>query len=168
MPTSTHGLPDLMRVSNVHERLIPQPVHVVGRLLSTLSSDNDRMWPTENWPAMTFDRPLQVGATGGHGPIGYFVEQFVPGDRVVFRFLQPKGFDGTHSFVIVPHEGGTILRHELRMRASLSAAIKWLFMYRPLHDALIEDALFKAAQNFGDPGPRAKWSGYVRWLRERG
>jgi hypothetical protein len=156
-----------MRVVNIHERVIPQPVPVVGRLLSTLASDDDRIWPVKNWPAMKFDRPLQVGATGGHGPIGYFVQTFVPSDRIVFRFLAPEGFDGTHSFIVVPHEQGTLLRHELRMKtASLSATWSWLVVYRPLHDALIEDALYKAASNFGDAGRRPKWSWWVRKLRD--
>jgi hypothetical protein len=114
---------------------------------------------------MQFDRPLQVGATGGHGPIRYFVEQFVPGDRVVFGFLGPKGFQGTHKFIVVPHELGSVLRHELRMKTSLSAALNWIFLIRPLHDALIEDALYKAAENFGDPGAKPVWSWRVRKLR---
>jgi hypothetical protein len=154
-----------MRVVNVHERVISQPVHVVGRLLSTLASDDDRIWPVENWPAMKFDRALQVGATGGHGPIGYFVEQFVPSDRIVFRFLSPKGFDGTHMFIVVPHEKGSLLRHELRMKTSFSASWRWMIAFRPLHDALIEDALHKAAASFGEGGARARWSWRVRKLR---
>ena len=41
---------------------------VAGRLLDGLSAADDRLWPKDRWPAMRFDRPLKVGARGGHGP----------------------------------------------------------------------------------------------------
>lgn len=58
---------------NIHERVIPASVDAVGRMIDTLGSAGDGIWPTGRWPALTLDRPLQVGATGGHGPIRYRV-----------------------------------------------------------------------------------------------
>ncbi|HWR16413.1 MAG TPA: hypothetical protein VN577_16440 [Terriglobales bacterium] len=156
-----------MKVVNVHERFIPHSAYDVGQLLRTLASDDDRIWPNGDWPAMQFDRPLQVGATGGHGPIGYFVEEYVPGDRIVFHFLRPKGFNGTHGFYVIPKDEGCILRHEMRMRASFTSTFQWIFVFRPLHDALLEDALYKAAGNFGNPGSAPRWSWFVKFLRNR-
>jgi len=51
-------------VVNVHERVIPGSVDAVGRMIDTLGSAGDVVWPTERWPALKLDRPLQVGAAG--------------------------------------------------------------------------------------------------------
>lgn len=51
-------------VRNVHERWLAAPAAMVGALLDSLAGPEDRLWPSQQWPAMWFDRPLGVGATG--------------------------------------------------------------------------------------------------------
>ena len=42
----------------------------------------------------------------------------------------------------------------------------WPLIYRPLHDALMEDSLYVAARNLGVAGAeRRQWSVWVRVLR---
>jgi len=50
----------------------------VVELLNTLSTDNDKIWPKEKWPAMKFKGGINIGAKGGHGPIRYSVEKYNP------------------------------------------------------------------------------------------
>jgi hypothetical protein len=75
-----------VKMSNVHERMIAAPAARVGALLDTLASADDRFWPQENWPGVKFDRPLQVGATGGHGTGPYTVSSYTPGRHIRFEF----------------------------------------------------------------------------------
>jgi hypothetical protein len=57
------------------------------------------------------------------------------------------------------------LRHVIEMRASGAALLQWLFVIRPLHNALLEDALDRA-ELYGGGRPRYKgWSPWVRLLR---
>lgn len=114
---------------------------------------------------MKFDRPLSVGADGGHGPIHYTISEYVPGRSIVFRFKAPRGFDGTHRFDVIARPQGSELRHTLAMNVSWPASLTWPMVYRWLHDALIEDAMAKAQAQVGDSPVVAKWSLYVRFLR---
>ena len=101
-----------MRVLNVHEREFPVASARLGELLDSLASPGDGLWPRHSWLAMEFDRPLGVGADGGHGPIRYSVEEYRPGESVRFRFRGPKGFDGVHFFeVVASDEERSKLRH---------------------------------------------------------
>jgi hypothetical protein len=68
-----------MKMSNVHERTFAAPAALVGALLDTLASADDKFWPHENWPGVKFNLPLQVGATGGHGIGPYTVSSYTPG-----------------------------------------------------------------------------------------
>ena len=155
-----------MKVTNVHERLLPASPAQVGQLLDSLASPDDRLWPRTDWPPMRFDRPLQVGAAGGHGPIRYQVEAYDPGRRVQFRFTGPAGFDGFHAFEVMPRpDGHALLRHEIHMVARGPALVTWPLVFRPLHDALMEDALAAAARHLAVPSPRPQWSLWVRALR---
>ncbi|WP_305094465.1 SRPBCC family protein [Prescottella sp. R16] len=155
-------------IRNVHHRMIPADARVVGELLDTLASDDDRLWPCHRWPAMRFTGPLGVGAVGGHGPVRYSCEDYVPGRRVTFRFRRPRGFVGTHGFVVEPVDASrTRLTHRLEIDARGPARIGWPLIWRPLHDALIEDALDRAENavvphRHREPRPL---SGYVRLLR---
>ncbi len=153
-------------VNNVHERILPRPPSEVGALLDSLSSETDRLWPSDHWPAMRFDRPLQVGASGGHGPIRSVVDGYEAGHRVRFRFTAPLGFTGHHGFELEPTQSGeVILRHELRMTTHGPALITWPLIFGPLHDALIEDALTLAQEQLHLPALRRPWSRWVRFLR---
>jgi hypothetical protein len=153
-------------VRNVHERILRADASRVGDLLDSLGSPQDRLWPSDRWPTMQFDRPLQVGALGGHGPIRYMVERYNPGCAVWFRLTGPAGFDGGHGFDLESTAtGGTRLRHVLTMNPRGAARVSWPLVFRPLHDALVEDALDRAAMAVGEPPARRGWSLWVRLLR---
>ena len=115
---------------------------------------------------MRFDRPLQPGALGGHGPIRYSVASYEPGQRVTFQFTAPRGFLGLHWFEVLPQgESGTLLRHTIEMNVTGSALLSWLLVFRPLHDALVEDALTKAQVALDEQPKRVRWSAWVCLLR---
>jgi hypothetical protein len=155
-----------VRVRNVHVRELAAPPAAVGALIDGLASDDDRLWPRERWPAMRLDRPLTAGASGGHGPVRYSVESYVPGAAVCFRFTAPRGFCGTHRFEVDARRGGgSLLRHVLEMSAVGPARLTWPLIFRPLHDALVEDALDRAAGALGEAPRGRSWPFSVRVLR---
>lgn len=154
-----------MRVLNVHERELRAGEQEAGRLIDSLASPDDALWP-RSWPPMRFDRPLGVGADGGHGPIRYVVATYEPGRSVTFRFTGPKGFDGWHGCEVAPApDGAAVLRHTLEMTTRGPALLSWPLVFRPLHDALIEDALATAQASLGLTPEVRPWSPYVRFLR---
>jgi hypothetical protein len=156
-----------MRILNVHDRTFAVGPDDLGPLLNDLASDRERLWPRRDWPPLRLANGLRVGSVGGHGPIRYVVERFDPGRRVVFRFTRPKGWSGTHEFVVQPDAGGgASLRHLLQVEATGWGLIVWAVVFRPLHDALIEDALARAAAALGEADARPpRHSLYVRLLR---
>ena len=138
----------------------------VGALIDSLASRDDRLWPLGKWHPMRFDRPLAVGAVGGHGPVRYSVEEYDPGQSILFRFSAPRGFDGTHRFEVEDRQGHTVLSHVIEMCATGPALLNWPLFFRPLHDACLEDCLDRATISLGVPLPHpACWSIYVRLLR---
>lgn len=155
-----------MKVENIHSRVFPVPAARLGKLLDTLAGETDMLWPRGRWPAMRLDRPLQVGATGGHGPIRYAVEAYASSRSVVFRFTHPKGFLGTHAFAVDEAEGGSRVTHTLAMRTSGLATLAWLLAIGSLHDALLEDLLDHAARQVGAPSVAPPWPLQVRFLRK--
>lgn len=155
-----------MRVRNVHERTLAASVREVGILIDKLGSTDDRIWPKHLWPRMLINQPLAIDAVGAHGPIHYVVESYDPGQRVRFHFTAPRGFKGYHEFQVEPTTSDrAILRHVLEMRAVGVALLSWPIVFRPLHNALVEDLLDGAAVALGDAPLRHKWSLYVRALR---
>jgi RimJ/RimL family protein N-acetyltransferase len=154
-----------MHVRNVHERVIPAPLSRVGALLDDLGSPADRLWPRDLWPPMRAKDGLAAGARAGHGPVRYTVEAYDPGRLLRFRFTRPKGFHGTHVFSVEEVEGGTRIRHELVMRTRGWALLSWPLFFRPLHDAVIEDAFDRGAAAVGCEPVGARWSPWVRVLR---
>lgn len=155
-----------MHVVNVHERVFTAAGAEVGALIDGLASATDWLWPSDAWPRMMFDEPLAVGARGGHGPIRYWVEAFEPSRRVRFRFLGPTGFDGYHGYDVVELGAGhTVLRHTLEMTTTGPAVLTWPLIFRPLHDALIEDSLARAEAALGQEPAVVAWSAGVRALR---
>lgn len=153
-------------VINIHQRVLAASPAAVGQILDGLAGADDRLWP-RRWPAMRFDRPLGVGARGGHGPIRYHVEAHTRGSAVRFRFERPSGFNGYHEYALTAAPSGeTLVRHSLVMTTSGTARITWPLFYRPLHDALIEDSLDQAEESLGLPAQRTRrWSRRVRVLR---
>ncbi|MBV9843953.1 MAG: SRPBCC family protein [Kutzneria sp.] len=155
-----------MAVLNVHERTFPVPPDTVGRLIDSVAGPDDRLSPTPDWPPILFDRPLGVGAVGGHGPIRYTVEAYVPGRWIRFAFTAPAGFHGFHEFTAHDEAGVTTLRHTLAMRTRGSARLSWPLAFRWLHDAMLEDSLDRAEQVLtGTVASKTRWSRRVRLLR---
>ncbi|WP_405495262.1 SRPBCC family protein [Streptomyces sp. NBC_00096] len=157
-----------MGVYNVHERLLAAKASEVGALIDSLAGGAaDRLWPHPDWPAVEFDRPLAVGASGGHGPVRYTVTAYVPGVWIRFAFGGPRGFHGFHEYAVLPvDEGRTVLRHTLAMKTSGLARLTWPAAYRPMHDACLEDSLDRAELACtGRVARPARWTPYVRLLR---
>jgi hypothetical protein len=155
-----------MKVVNVHQRLLHASPERVGALIATLASSVDALWPRRDWPRIAFDRPLGVGARGGHGPIRYDVDAYVPGESIRFRFTGPRGFDGWHKLEVLEATlQHSVLEHRIQMETSGTGTWLWLLVVRPLHDALIEDAFAVAEASLGLPARRVPWSPYVRLLR---
>ncbi|MFC9997107.1 SRPBCC family protein [Nocardia sp. NPDC127526] len=155
-----------MAVLNIHTRTLPVSEAEAGALLDALASPADRIWPVGLWPPMRFDRPLGVGATGGHGPIHYTVVGYQPGRWVRFRFDAPGGWNGFHEFTIEPADEGVELRHLLTIDPSVGGRLQWALAYRWMHDACLEDAFDRAERELtGSVREPAHWSPYVRFLR---
>ncbi len=116
---------------------------------------------------MRFDRPLQVGADGGHGSVRYVVESYEPGRKIWFRFKAPPGFNGGHGYDVISTAGDkVVLRHTIQMRISGRALLTWPLVIRPLHNALLEDSL-DLAEHYCQPDSQLsrRWSWWVRFLR---
>jgi Protein of unknown function (DUF3995) len=152
-------------LQNVHVREIEAPVSVVGDILDTLGGPGDRVWANDIWVAepVVFDRPLGVGADGGHGSIRYSVVEYEPGRRLVFRFSPGGGLSGTHGFELEPGQPErTRITHFLeaetprRMRPLLPILIGW-------HDAMVETALDRV--ELEATGSLACRTRIPRWLR---
>jgi len=156
-----------VQIRNLHSRALAAPVDSVGALLDSLSSSEDRLWPRKHWPPMVLKDGLVSGSSGGHGPVRYVVQRYVPKRQVVFQFTRPKQWSGVHAFKVEPNPGGgTLLSHALEMKATGSGLALWIGIFRPLHDALIEDALDRAAVELGEStGKSPMWSMRVRMLR---
>ncbi len=158
-------------VFDVHERVLHAPEATVGALLDRLGTEDDALWPSDRWPRLVLDRGgPEKGARGGHGPIRYHVVEYDPGRLVRFRFTSPPGFVGHHEFVLerAAEEGpGAVrLRHVLMMTPADNARLTWPLVWKPLHDALMEDALDRAESAVtGRALPPRPWSWYVRLLR---
>ncbi|MCA1592357.1 MAG: SRPBCC family protein [Acidobacteria bacterium] len=157
-------------MQNVHERRIQTslPLAAVGSaLIDNLAGRGDVLWPRDRWPPMFFDRPLGVGASGGHGPLRYFVEDYRPQQSIRFRFTAPRGFVGTHSFDVEEAAPGVVcVRHTLAMSLEGTARLSWPLLFCWLHDALIEDALDRAqAHCQASPVGLSNWPLHVRVLR---
>lgn len=154
-------------VYNTHQREVAAPASEVGPLIDSLASKNDRLWPRNEWPAMRLNGPLGVGAAGGHGPVCYFVTAYEPGSQIEFQFTGPSGFNGQHSFTVIGlADNSTLLRHELLMSPSGMAKLTWPLFFQPLHDALIEESLDRAENEFSSsPGAAHRRSLWTKILR---
>lgn len=155
-----------MKVINIHTRVLTQPISKVGELLNTLATDNDMMLATDKWPRMKLDKGLQLGSKGGHGPIKYFVTEYLPEKSISFQF-ELTGFNGFHRFDINELEPNkTELSHIIDMTTTGLATIKWALAIRWLHDSYIEDAFDKVENHFTAGKKKSAWSLWVRILRK--
>jgi hypothetical protein len=154
---------------NVHERTIDAPAERIGALLDRLASNDDPLWPSPAWLPMRFDRPLQVGADGGHGDVRYWVSAYEPGRRIKFTFHPETGFDGRHELSVEPLEPGRcVVRHVLDARPRGMMHVLTPLIVRWLHDAVVEDLLDNAElAATGRLARPARWSPWVRlWRRQ--
>ncbi|MFD7017606.1 DUF2867 domain-containing protein [Streptomyces sp. NPDC059928] len=127
-------------VRNIHQRIVPAPADTVGALLDRLSAPDDPLFPTPVWPAMVLDRPLGVGAAGGHGRVRYRVGAYEPGRAVRFDTTAPALGEGYHRFDVEPlgpDRCRVVHILELAMRARPLTA--WVLGIRPVHDTMIEE-----------------------------
>src|SRR5579863_5590059 len=104
-----------MNVFNQHERRLITGPEDAWRLIANLGGKHELLWPAGRWPAMRFDRPLGLGATGGHGFVGYYVEGYSPPELLRCRFTAPQGVAGYHEFRIIPEGSSVLFRHTMRM-----------------------------------------------------
>lgn len=156
-----------MKVSNIHRRVIDRPKSEISPLLDSLGSRHDKLWPKENWSSMKCADGLNEGAKCGHGPIRYTVLDYQAGVRVLFQFTKSDGWSGTHCFELIDHSTGkTMMQHTLEMETSGAGTFKWLFVFRWLHDAILEDALDNAENYFHPTGKKTPWNLWVRFLRK--
>lgn len=157
-----------MRIYNVHERGLGVSMDAAAGLIDGLSSPADRLWPGDRWPPMILDGPLSEGARGGHGPVRYTVREYRPGEKAAFEFENRgfgRGMAGGHYFDLRSENGDAVLRHVVEAECGLMPWLRWTLLIRPLHDALLEDALDNAVTAVGRPPETpARWSLYVRFL----
>lgn len=154
-------------IRNVHERVINAPIDRLGPLLDGLGQKNDCLWPSKYWSPMILDRPLSLGANGGHGGIRYHVVEYQPGTRVRFSFNPETGIKGIHELSLdaLP-DGRCRIRHVLIGRTHGLMRLVFKLAVEPLHNAVIED-LFDSAERetTGKLAHPVKWSLLVRLLR---
>jgi len=157
----------MIAMRNVHERALPVPAARLGTLLDRLAGPDDALWPAPAWPPLRLDRPLGVGASGGHGPVRYRVSEYEPGRRIRFTFNPAIGLAGYHEFRVVP-DGAERCRlvHVLEGRLHGSTLLSWPLAVRWLHDGLIEDAFDNAelavTGTVARPARRSAWQRFLR------
>ena len=152
-----------MTIRNEHTREVPVSASDMDARLSTLGLPEDAVWPTEVWFPMRLKAPVEAGGSGGHGPVRYHASHRAPGE-VTFAFdsiLGSTRWEGSHSFSVQAAPRGCRLTHLVELRVPLWQGIQWYVLVGPLHDAVLEDLLDKAAT--GTPGRR--WSPWIRALR---
>lgn len=152
-------------IRNVHSVKLEAPAARAGALLDALGSDADLLWPGHRWPPMRIEGALKVGARGSHGPVRYFVEEYLPSRRVKFRFVKPAGFVGTHTFEVFDEAQGCRLEHRVEIELEGTARLLWPLVFGPLHDALAEDAVDRAVFALGGQRPPNVWGWWVSLLR---
>lgn len=156
----------MLRLSNVHDRRLRCSSGALGHLLMTLATPDDVLWPHDVWPPIELEDGLKEGSIGGHGPIRYRVAQVHDQRLVRFSFLRPSGLTGDHWFEVIsmsPSE--SVLRHGLVGTISGPMRWQWPLLYRPLHNALVEDALDRAELAIAGTKLSRHWSPRVRILR---
>ncbi|MFE1875768.1 DUF2867 domain-containing protein [Streptomyces sp. NPDC059496] len=163
-------------VRNVHERIIPASADCVGALLDRVSAPDDPIFPTPVWPAMVLDRPLGVGADGGHGRVRYCVTAYVPGRSVRFDTTGGAMGQGYHRFDVEPL-GTDRCRvvHVLELTMPVRRFLQWKMAIQPVHDTMIEEVFDNIERGaLGRPPhaptrrrPRALLVNWLFWARPR-
>lgn len=156
-----------MKVINIHKRVFHQSKDRISSIFDSLSSKNDQLWPYEKWPPMIFKKGLKEGATGGHGPIKYSIQNYKYGDFIEFNFIKPDEFIGIHKFEITAIDTEkTEIKHTINMSLSGKGILTWYVAVKWLHDALLEDCLDKVENHFLNEKVKTKWNFWVFALRK--
>ncbi|MHC0431110.1 DUF2867 domain-containing protein [Streptomyces sp. O3] len=153
---------------NIHERVIEAPAAAVGGLVDRLAADDDPIFPTPAWSPMRLDRPLSVGAEGGHGPVRYRVTAYEPGRRVRFGFTGPAG--GFHELTVEPLGSERCrVRHVLEQRLRGGDLLTWPLAVRAVHNTMVEEIFDNIERAMGREVARpVRWSPRVRLLNRLG
>jgi hypothetical protein len=115
---------------------------------------------------MYLDRGLRVGSVGGHGPIHYRVIEYQPGRLLRFAFTAPEGLIGEHGYELESSGERVTLHHVLRGRTAGRMRWQWPLLFKPLHDALIEDSLDHAVAVVSETDYQPqRWATRARILR---
>ncbi|MFP3990785.1 DUF2867 domain-containing protein [Streptomyces sp. E11-3] len=153
---------------NIHERTVEAPATAVGALFDRLAADDDPIFPAPAWSPMRLDRPLSVGADGGHGPVRYRVTAYEPGRRVRFDFAAPAG--GFHELTVEPlGPERCLVRHVLEQELKGVSLLAWLFAVRAVHGTVIEELFDNVERAVGrEVTHPVRWSPWVRLLNRLG
>ena len=155
-----------MQVLNIHRRSISHSFENVSEVFNSLATKNDKLWPKQ-WPPMVFKDGKVVGSYGGHGPIKYNIRKYIPGSLIEFNFIKPHGFDGIHRLEIIKVDNqNTEIKHCIDMQTRGTGTFIWIFVVKPLHNALIEDALDKLESHFTNKVKKTPWNLWVHFLRK--
>ncbi|MBT2399958.1 DUF2867 domain-containing protein [Streptomyces sp. ISL-100] len=151
-------------IRDVHERTVQAPAEVVGALLDRLSAEDDPIFPTPAWEPMRFDRPLAVGAVGGHGPVRLSVSAYEPGRHVRFTFAPPD--NGFHEMTVEPlGPERCVVRHVLEQDLRGADFLLWLTVVKAVHSTVVEE-VFDNIERVAAGGVErpVRWSPWVRLL----
>ncbi|WP_405705459.1 DUF2867 domain-containing protein [Streptomyces sp. NBC_00069] len=132
-------------VRNIHQRIVQAPADTVGALVDRLATPDDPLFPTPVWPAMVLDRPLAVGADGGHGRVRYRVAAYEPGRSVRFDTTDPGIGEGHHRFDVEPLGPDSCrVVHVLELTMGAVAFALWKLAIQPVHDTMVEETFDNA------------------------
>jgi hypothetical protein len=138
-------MPGTRTVRNVHHRIVPAPAAAVGALVERLSAPDDPLFPTPVWPAMLLDRPLGLGAVGGHGRIRYRVTAYEPGRSVRFDTTDDTLGTGYHRFDVEPLGPDRCrISHVLEIVMSARTYLLFKLAIEPVHDVMVEEVFDNA------------------------
>ena len=154
-------------IRNVHERVINAPSSPWAPCRWTWGRRTTASGPSQGWTPMVLDRPLALGADGGHGAIRYYVSEYEPGRRVRFTFRPRTGIIGAHELSLdALDDERTRIRHVLIGRTRGAMRLMFSAVVEPLHDAVVEDLFDNAEREVtGSVIRPTSWSPRVRVLR---
>lgn len=158
-----------MKVLNIHERTVIGDADQARRVFDSIGEKQDLFWPRKNWPALRLNAPKEQGGSGGHGPIHYRSLVHESGKKTVFQFENiglSRGLSGCHFFELQMDGDRVTARHVIDAKLHGWALLTWPLFIRPMHDALLEEALdnFEKAIT-GFIKKTSAYSPYVRLLR---
>ncbi|MEU8542687.1 DUF2867 domain-containing protein [Streptomyces sp. NPDC048717] len=135
-------MPAARTVRNAHHRIVEAPAETVGALVDRLSAPDDPLFPTPVWPAMVLDRPLSVGADGGHSSVRYRVTAYEPGRSVRFDMTEPGLGEGHHRIDVEPlGDGRCRISHRLEVAMDARSFALFKVAIEPVHDLMVEELL---------------------------